>query len=343
MRKLLLVILFLLAAFPAEAALQTTELSVDVTAENAAVAREKAMNQATRQAVYNTAASFTGADGLQLLNQMRHDQLLNFIVETTVLEEKSSNIRYMARLQLVVDATLLKQYLQEKDIPVSAASMPDILVIPVFRPQPTDTALLWEDNNAWRAAWIAYGQKNGLGKIRLLPPDMASVISAAPTTGLDTAAIQAISTRFGKTAIYIADAAYNGNVLDVRLTNATTGKTENFSQNGELSDELFNQSIAEVVQNILRSQSQNQMMIISDQVDTIGVLATFGTLQQWLQTENTIRNLTPVQDVRVQAAGNGRVQFQIDFSGGLPSLNRAMNEASFTLEPNGNFYILSRH
>lgn len=343
MRKLAFLTFFLLtvASLPVYAAPYSTELNVDVTAENAAVAREKAMNQATRQAVYNVAASFTGADGLQLLGKMSNEQLLYFIVETTVLEEKSSNVRYMARLNVAVDGPLLKQYLQEKNIPMSAADMPDVVVIPVFRNSKASPALLWEDGNLWRAAWINYGKQNGLGKIRLLPPDLASEVNAAQALSLDGTSLQAVNTRFGNAPVYVAEASYDSNSLNIRLINAGNGRSESFVFAGEEPEALFNRGITETMESILRGQSQNQIMITSDALESIGVLVNYTSLRQWLETENKIRNLTPVENVQIKAIGNGRVQFQIDYVGGIAGLMRAFREKSYTLEPSGNLYILS--
>lgn len=102
------------------AASSSVEVNVDVTASNAAIAREQAMAQANRQAIKQVAANLTTQEGIDLLNQLNNEQLVNFIKEITVLDEKSSQIRYIAKLNVVVYEQLLSQYLQEKNVAQSS-------------------------------------------------------------------------------------------------------------------------------------------------------------------------------------------------------------------------------
>lgn len=137
MRRLFLpVLLFVLfTVFSARAGQPSysADVTVDVTADNASAARELAMRRANRQAVSAIAANFTTREGVTVLNKLTDDQLLNFIRETTVLEEKTSNVRYLAKLRITANDKILRQYLQEKNVPLVVASSAEVMVIPVFR------------------------------------------------------------------------------------------------------------------------------------------------------------------------------------------------------------------
>lgn len=126
MRRLFLpVLLFVLfTVFSARAGQPSysADVTVDVTADNASAARELAMRRANRQAVSAIAANFTTREGVTVLNKLTDDQLLNFIRETTVLEEKTSNVRYLAKLRITANDKILRQYLQEKNVPLVVAS-----------------------------------------------------------------------------------------------------------------------------------------------------------------------------------------------------------------------------
>ena len=111
--------LFLLTmfAFPAMAADNYFSIvDVDVTDVNAAVAREKAMAQANRTAVNEAAAKFTDSKGMEVVHGLSGEQIMYFIKEATVLEERSSNVRYIAQLKVTVQNDVLRQYLQEKGL-----------------------------------------------------------------------------------------------------------------------------------------------------------------------------------------------------------------------------------
>ena len=90
--------------------------NVDITAANASIAKERAMAQANRKAVYDIAPEFTDERGMKVLESLTDEQILYFIKEATVLEEKSSDVRYIASLKISVHGDILHQYLQEKGV-----------------------------------------------------------------------------------------------------------------------------------------------------------------------------------------------------------------------------------
>ncbi len=111
--------LFLLVLFACPAVAADDYFSivdVDVTDVNAAVAREKAMAQANRKALDEAAANYTDSKGMEIIRGLSNEQILYFIKEATVLEEKSSDVRYIAKLKVSVQNNILRQYLQEKGV-----------------------------------------------------------------------------------------------------------------------------------------------------------------------------------------------------------------------------------
>lgn len=112
--KALLFVLLLLA-MPVKAADEYySVVNVDVTDVSAAVAKEKAMAQANRQALYQVAPRLTSEEGVSLLHSLTNDQIAYFIKSATVLSEKSSDVRYIASLKIIIADEILRQYLEEK-------------------------------------------------------------------------------------------------------------------------------------------------------------------------------------------------------------------------------------
>ncbi|MBR1648030.1 MAG: hypothetical protein IJ689_00340 [Alphaproteobacteria bacterium] len=103
-------------SLPAAADGYAKTINVDVTAQSAAVAKEKAMAQANRQAVNELAPDFTKEAGLELLSSLSDEQILYFIKDVLVLDEKSSDVRYIATLKVTIRDDILRQYLQEKGL-----------------------------------------------------------------------------------------------------------------------------------------------------------------------------------------------------------------------------------
>ena len=91
-------------------------VSVDVTDVNAATAKEKAMAEANRRAVNSIIPEFADERALALMDTLSDEQILYFIKEATVLEEKSSDVRYIASLRVTIQDRILRQYLYEKGV-----------------------------------------------------------------------------------------------------------------------------------------------------------------------------------------------------------------------------------
>lgn len=113
----LFLIMFLAAAVPVRAAeVYGSIVNVDVSDVNAAAAKEKAMAQANREALNYVAPLMASPEGVELLRSLDDNQILYFIKEATVLSEKSSDVRYIASLKVVVQDAVLRQYLAEKGV-----------------------------------------------------------------------------------------------------------------------------------------------------------------------------------------------------------------------------------
>jgi len=113
----LFLIMFLAAAVPVWAAeVYGSIVNVDVSDVNAAAAKEKAMAQANREALNYVAPLMASPEGVELLRSLDDNQILYFIKEATVLSEKSSDVRYIASLKVVVQDAVLRQYLAEKGV-----------------------------------------------------------------------------------------------------------------------------------------------------------------------------------------------------------------------------------
>lgn len=332
-----------LTGFSVQASLPTysADVSVDVTAENAAAARDIAMNRANRQALTAIAANFTTREGLGVLNKLNDDQLLNFIKETTVLEEKTSNVRYLAKLRITANDQILRQYLQEKNVPLVVASSADVMVIPVFRENPDSSAQLWEQDNPWRLAW----EQNPptVGSVRFFSPEQKNVpflSSADQALTFDAYLYQQLSSANNKGDVYLAEAYFTDiDTLTISVVVPQTGQRQVFSVAGPRSSELFKQAVQETGLRI-SDQLKGRSIVTSNESDSITVLYKYDKLSSWLKNEEKISAITAVQNIEVNAIGNGKVQFKINFVGGLDTLRNALQTHHLLLTENQNYYTL---
>ena len=321
------------------------EINVDVTDANAAAARQRAMNEANRAAVAAVARRITTQAGAEKLAAMTDEQLVNFIKEVSVIDEKRSLVRYMASLRVVLNEDILVEYMKERNIPVMVQSGGQILVVPIFREFSSDAPLLWESANMWKQAW---DQAPQTGSVRLvsLPAtgDNYAAMDAHKAMTMDSAALDRLMRLNNAEDVYVLDAVYDG--IDGLLVHAVSSSGDNrtIKVAGARSSgmELFAKAVEEV-----RAELENRIMqqniTESAQEDAIVSIYEFARLQDWVAVEKAIKTLPNVKHLDVQALGAGQVQFKLFYGGSFDKLQQALHGRSLRLVEQDNFYTLEKY
>ncbi len=321
------------------------EVSVDVTDSSASAAQERAMSEANRAAVLAVAKRITTSDGAARFGAMNDNQLVNFIKEVSVIEEKSSAVRYMATLKVVLNEDMLKEYMKERNIPIMVQNNSKTLIIPVFREFSSDAPMLWENSNLWKQAWDA-SPADGSVRLVSLPASGAnySVIDARKALALDGEALDKLMRINNADDVYVLDATYDG--IDGLIVRALSygGDNRTIRVSGPRSSgmELFNNAVAEVKKQLENRISQ-KAIIDAAKENTIVVLYNFNALQEWVTTEKDLRSIGLVNGLETQALGAGKVQFKLMFAGTMDKLLQNFRSHAYRLLEHGNYYVLEKY
>ncbi len=321
----------------------TVEIKVDVTDVDAAKAREKAMNSATRAAITAVARRISTSEGADKIAGMTDPQLLNFIKETSVLNEKNSDVRYLADLKIVINEELLKTYMQEREIPLILKTDASVLVIPVFREFAEDTPQLWEVDNPWRQAWE---NSTAVSAVKFIPirnsAGNMSALSAEQAAEKDTDALTKVMQMNGVSDLYVLDASYDGvEGLNIKVS-SLSGYSEEIKVAGAKSsgEVLFNHAV-DTVRRQMEQQILTHQNTIEQQETELTILYPFASLGQWITAEQKIKGLSNVSSMQVQAMAPGKAQFKISYTGHFDTLERQFKAAGYILNDGGNYMILS--
>lgn len=322
----------------------TVEVNVDVTDESASLARERALREANRAALNEVAKRVTTDEGIQRFAEMTDDQLVNFIKEVLIVDEKTSSIRYIANLKVVINANILKQYMQEREIPFLLQSDAKILVIPLFRVFNTDMPMLWESDNLWRQAWES-SPRGEIATFISLPATGANyeVVDVDKISKMDSVVLNKLKVLNRVDDVYVLDAVYDG--IDGLMVNVTPfgGETEVVRVSGDRSSgmELFYKAVAELQNQIEKKLKQKSLEEAAQETSYV-VMFPFRSLREWIEAQRALTAVPYIKQVEIQAMGTNMVQFKMTFMGTPEKLLYALREKFLNLKEDNNFYILER-
>lgn len=319
------------------------EVSIDITAEDAASARENGMKEAYRKAFLTVAGKATDSEGLSRLSALTDEQLINFIQEAEVISEKASNVRYIATLKIRINNELLKTFMEEQGIDYIIRTASNIIVIPIFREFSSDAPLLWESGNEWRKAWEQSPKTGSENNYISIPADsmIYSVLDANKALQLNGRALDLIASHLNTRNIYILDAVYNG-IEGLRINimpyNGMPSKTIDI--NGERSPELFQKAIPEVAAYIDSTIQEQNIAANESHHELIGMFS-YEKLSDWIKTENQLKNIPQISNVKIEAMGKGKVQFRLEYIGQIYDLITALKAYRLNLQDMNGYYNLT--
>jgi hypothetical protein len=246
---------------------------VDVTADNAVQAREKAFQEAQIKAFTELAGRFLSDEEMESFEAPSIEEVSRYVKDFEVTNEQLSAVRYKGNYQIrfsnrtfrdrkqqanALDAINNPAFNQSSTSPLSPSSnsAADILVIPFYETQ--NGTILWQENPLLEA-WARAEQNNTSGRA-LLPvgdaQDMASINAGMNALQYDPTALNAMRLRYQarEAALVVAtpEAMNDGttamavSVYEAKSFGPTLAKQFSVkSYAGEAADQFYNRVIAQ--------------------------------------------------------------------------------------------------
>jgi hypothetical protein len=186
----------------AESYMTVGGVSVDVTAKNAAAARDQAIATVQRKAFDKLIKRLVpGAADQARLNPSQAD-IESFVQDFAVDNERTSAVRYIGLYTVRFRASRIHKYLSDSGVS-SVGDLQQVLVVPVYRTPAGH--MLWEQGNAWRTAWERGGL--GDGPVTLILPNAdnfdTGALSAAAAENGNAASLDAMIGRYHAAGIAV--------------------------------------------------------------------------------------------------------------------------------------------
>ena len=326
----------LLAVLPARAdsqgAIAVYGIDVDVTAADAVSAREKAVLAGQRQGLGQALSMVASPADVARLPALSDAQITDMVADYEVEQEKVSTVRYIGRLTFRYRTDALASYLQQNGIGFSVGTAPPVLVLPVMAG--SDGNLLWEDSNAWRAAWIQHPPTEGLVPFRLPKGDAADqAVSADDALAGNIGKLQPLAGRYGANEVVVATAAADsgGVALSVKRY-AAAGAVGGFQDKlaGD-PDAAYAAAIDRVATQVQRDWV-DQNRVSSGVEQSLTVEAAVGNLAQWAEMNRRLAAVGTLRQVELVYLMRGRAEMNLVFLGDRDQLARALGQQALVLQ-----------
>lgn len=364
----------LLRAADANTAFTVEGVEVDVTAKNAVLAREKAMEEAQTKAYQMLAERLLTPEEVANLKIPDPITLSSLVQDFEVMKEQASKVRYKGTYTVRFRPNALKSQMASQGKSLPDLSKKPVLVLPVWAEGGSN--LLWSPQNPWMNAWRSMPMDKSLLQPTVLPlGDAQDVTKASDGEGLeiDPMGLQEMASRYGADDAVIVMAETiptetTQGALSISLyENGFEGP--NFVQKiivdqlpEETPDALYARAAAKV-KSVLRgdwrsnkayvaqnpsaadpTQEKTQPVFSSIPVTrpalgpttNYDAIAKFSSVQDWVRLKNTIDKIYGMQSVMVKGLKPREATIDMRYAGDVRALQLALQNAGITLRGGGN-------
>ncbi|NVJ90147.1 MAG: DUF2066 domain-containing protein [Methylocystaceae bacterium] len=316
---------------------------VDVTADNVTEARKKAMAEGQERAFDLMLHRLTLKEDRGLLPWVEPSKRAQYILDFSVADEKTSAVRYLAKLTFHFKPDLIRNLLKERAIPFAETISKPILVLPLFKDGTRLT--LWDEPNPWSAAWSKRPANNGLVPIALPLGDLEDIsgLSARQAADADPAALLNMAQRYGVHSAVVAQLVVagrdeNGQPNDVdlivtRVGGANEGRNTSLgirAQEGETSEDFLKRVTMQVSDDI-EEEWKRQNLLQFGQSNVLPVNLNITGLPEWLSVKKRLAKVAVVRRIELALLSKDTVQLNLHFIGNLDQLIGSLRQVDLDL------------
>ncbi|CAK0758056.1 conserved hypothetical protein [uncultured Gammaproteobacteria bacterium] len=329
-------------------------IAVDVTADSANAARDKAVAEAQRKAFAVLYRRLTLAAETQAAPSIPDRELARLVRGFEIEDERASAVRYVATLTVAFKPEAMRGFVEEKGQRVVEVPTRPFLILPVSRLGERTT--LWEERTPWRQAWEERAATpGGLVPVAVPAGELADVadIGAAEALAGDATGLAKIATRYGAGEVVVA--VINGrptpqHTPEVDITRYRpdgAGVAEPIDvppKPGERSPEFYKRAVAAVLQYIeagIRAGDAGLVAPLPADGALVGagpggetrllVTVPITRLEEWLEVRKRLGRVAGI--IRAEPLSVARTQAELDlrYRGDIDRLKAALSGQGLSL------------
>ena len=328
-------------------------LPVDVTAESALEAREKALQDGQRMALRRVLTRITLRTDHSSLPEPDDKAIEQMVATVAVANEKTSTVRYLAKVTVRFHRSAVRQLLLDAGIRFSETRAKPILVLPVLE---KGAALsLFENSNIWRNAWAGLDlAQDALMPLRLPLGDLldiTTITAQAVLAGRDDL-LKVIAHRYEVNNILVAHAVLNIDLRAGGLPRVAVNLLR-FGPGGK-SFEVLDYTVR-VGNDLEEAMGRLAFLVAMDQQEqwkrrtqlsfgeeiSLSALVPLSDLSDWLTVRKRLAASAMVSGFQLQGISLQDAQVVIDYLGDADSLAVSLAQRDLKLVLVDGFWMLS--
>lgn len=268
-------------------------------------------------------------------------ELAPMVLGFEVENEKTSRVRYLARMTVRFAPGSVRSYLRDSGVRFAETRSKPLLVLPVYRTP--EATLLWEENNSWRLHWAGLGPASGLVPL-IVPAGSAEdrvLLSAQQALAGDPTRIARLAQRYGATdALLVAAAMVSAGggspVLDVTVSRFRSGGADrtmvrSFKGGPDSAPETLLQTAARELYDEIEEGWKRENLLRFDERQEMTVHAPLAGLPQWISLRARLNGVAAIQETRLVELSLDRATVRLVYLGDAQQLATALAQSDLEL------------
>ena len=320
---------------------EVNDVQVDATAESAAAARNEALASGEREAFHRLIRRLTMRENYNRLPNPDRATISTYVRDFSVSDEKTSSVRYLAKMHVRFRSRDIRQLLSEFGIPFTETISKPVLVIPVL--ERNGSYSLWEETNDWRLLWSNLSSNDRMAPLMHPIGDLTDIskIGAQHAVSGDTGRLQAMLERYDSTAVLVVHAVLNTTVANVNgledyitrysPTDGIQRRTSRYTAPAtETIGSLLASAVADVSISVEEGWKRENVMNMGDR-GVLPVSVPIKSLPDWLAIQSRIAEAAVVSQMEVVLLSREEARINLHHLGDLLQLKVALAQKDLRL------------
>lgn len=328
-----------------------SNVPVDVTAENAAAAREKAIFAGQRTALTQLLERMDAAKAIDPA-KLSDNKIAALVRNFEIASEKASNVRYIASMNVRFKPNAVQNLLGNAGVSFTANPTMPQLILPLAASG--DRIVLWEEQTLWHQALAQLERPDALQPIIIPNGELTDVsaIDARSAAAGDAASLGAIATLYRAGAVVVAQLTQESGDAAAKFVNLIVTRYDNTGQ------KLETQTIAvppgkdqaaqlagavQQVKNFLQHKAMIDVLAPGYAGSSLTLHAALSSLPELTRLRQRLGSVAAIKRINIRSIRRDGADMVLDYSGDQMQLQQALSQQGLMLTqaPSGAWQLQS--